>query len=120
MKKEIDKWKDVVQDKLEANAFEDEKLQQLKKRKEIVEIQAAEAVRASKYKNPQFEELCKWYTEINSLLYKTTGISQIRNLSETEFEIDYELEAQVIATLFLKIDPDADAHLKRLVNAKVC
>ena len=59
------------------------------------------------------------YTEINSLLYKTTGISQIRNLSEKEFEIDYEHEAQVVATLFLKIDPDADAHFKRLVNAKV-
>lgn len=59
------------------------------------------------------------YTEINSLLYKTTGISQIRNVSETEFEIDYEFESRVIATLFLKIDPDADAHFKRLVNAKV-
>ena len=54
------------------------------------------------------------------MLYKTTGISQIRNLSETEFEIDYEdEEAHVVATLFLKIDPDADAHFKRLVNAKV-
>jgi hypothetical protein len=41
-------------------------------------------------------------------------------LSETEFEIDYEdEEAHVVATLFLKIDPDADAHFKRLVNAKV-
>lgn len=47
------------------------------------------------------------------------GISQIRNLSETEFEIDYEDESKVVATLFLKIDPDADVHVKRLVNAKV-
>ena len=52
-------------------------------------------------------------------MYKTTGISQIRNVSDTEFEIDYEYESKVVATLFLKVDPDADAHFKRLVNAKV-
>lgn len=60
------------------------------------------------------------YTEVNSLLYKLNGIHEIRNLSMTEFEIDYESDGRVIATLLLKINPDADAHFKRLVNAKVC
>ena len=49
-----------MQDRVEANSSQDEKLQELKNRKGIVETQAAEAIRASKFKNPQFEELCKW------------------------------------------------------------
>lgn len=60
LQKEIEKWKDVVQGRVEVNSIQDEKLKELKKRKAIVESQAAEAVRASKFKNPQFEELCKW------------------------------------------------------------
>jgi hypothetical protein len=64
LQKEIEKWKDVVQNKVESNGMEDGKLQELKKRKGIVESQAAEAVRAAKFKNPQFEELCKWYLKI--------------------------------------------------------
>ncbi len=61
------------------------------------------------------------YTEVNSLLYKFNGIAQIRNLSSTEFEIDYEEydTKRVVATLLLKINPDAESQFKRMVNAKV-
>ena len=71
------------------------------------------------YVNGKVYHIESRYTEINSFLYKCTGISQIRNVSDTEFAIDYESDSSIVVTLFLKVDPDADAHFKRLVNAKV-
>jgi len=116
---EIEKWSEILQEKKSSNVAREKKLVDLKSLRNSKEAAAAEMLRASRNKDPQFEELCKWYTEVNSLLYKLNGIHQVRNISNAEFEIEYEYESQVVATLSLKVNPDADAQFKRLVNAKV-
>ena len=57
---EIAKWTDILEEKTISNKQIETSLSSLKVEKEKMEAAAAEAIRASKTKDPQFEELCKW------------------------------------------------------------
>lgn len=57
---EIAKWTDILQEKRASNSELESRVAALKPQKSRMEAQAADALRASKNKDPQFEELCKW------------------------------------------------------------
>jgi hypothetical protein len=58
---EMAKWTDILQNKRASNAQLEGRVAALKPQKIRMESQAAESLRASKNKDPQFEELCKWW-----------------------------------------------------------
>ncbi|KAJ8325773.1 hypothetical protein QVD99_001503 [Batrachochytrium dendrobatidis] len=71
---------------------------------------AAEAMRISKSKNPQVEELGKWYQETIALLYKCSGIREVRALSDSNMEIVYEMGVDTTYSVLIRIitDPQTD------------
>jgi hypothetical protein len=121
-KLELDKLEHLLLEKtkaLEANrnriAQETIRLQELGAKKADAEFREAEAIRLSKNKDPQVEELGKWYKETMLLLHALNDIEKMTVHSDSRIEIVYGGFPQITAMYELFTGSDA----KQFVDVQV-
>jgi hypothetical protein len=115
-----------LENELQANLEKERKLLSLETNIEslqlklpIAEATAKQALELSKSKNPQVEELAKWFKLANQLIAAENDIKSINMLSDTKLEIVYSFEENHEQQLLLKLKPDPDTNEGCLVDAKI-
>lgn len=89
LKARLEEVKAEYRIKQSKNSLVEQEILNLTPKRVEAESFASDAMRISKLKDPQIEELGRWYLEMNAFLYKWNDILSIKNISATEFEIDY-------------------------------
>eukprot|EP00842_Homolaphlyctis_polyrhiza_P006395 jgi/Hompol1/6757/HPOL_005072-RA len=89
-------------------------------KKTEAETQAQEAIRISKSKDPQIEELGRWYKDMIALLYKCNGISEISVIADSSIKIVYQIDGDITQSVILRITLDQhNDDSNHIVDAQV-
>jgi hypothetical protein len=105
----------ILEDKRNRIAQETVRLQDLGAKKADAEFREAEAIRLSKNKDPQVEELGKWYKETMLLLHALNDIEKMTVHSDSRIEIVYGGFPQINAVYELFTNSDS----KQFVDVQV-
>ncbi|KAJ3011383.1 hypothetical protein HKX48_006862 [Thoreauomyces humboldtii] len=100
-------WKSTHERHSSKTATAESEMGRLRKRYGEADAASAEAVRISKSKDPQLEELGKWYREQTALLKHVQGIRAIRHPNAEQLEILWDLKGGVTCTMSLQFQKNS-------------
>ncbi|KAH6599189.1 hypothetical protein BASA50_003217 [Batrachochytrium salamandrivorans] len=108
LRRQVDDQQKILSDQQAKRALLDKDVVRLEAHKQEAHENALEAMRISKSKDPQVEELGKWYQEAISLLYRCSGVGDIRVISDSNMEITYNMDKETIYTVMIRILLDSE------------